>query len=206
MRTRDRILEAGLKLFNADGVARVSTSRIATEVEISPGNLHYHFKTKEEIVEWLVRRLEGRIDPLLDDDAPMGAIDDWWLHVHLSLEAIYDYRFVFYDLDYLLREYPRVATRIRRLTLHSLQSVRRQCGELARSGVMRASDEDLEMLALHIVFTGTCWLTFANVLPDPARSQPPSGLAAYQVLSLLGPYLADEPAHYLHYLKSKYVR
>ena len=206
MKTRDRILETSLALFNEEGVARVSTNRIATELEISPGNLYYHFKSKEQIVDWLFRRFENRVAPLVDSTEVMQALDDWWLHVHLSLEAVYQYRFLFHDLDFLVREFPGVAVRARQLTLRSLRGTRRQCGELASAGVLQASDEDLEMLALHIVFTGTCWLTFANVLPDDAHGQPPSGLAAYQVFSLLGPYLAAEPRHYLDYLRSKYLK
>ena len=48
--TRDRILQASLALFNADGLAAVSTHKVAAELGISPGNLHYHFKTKEQMV------------------------------------------------------------------------------------------------------------------------------------------------------------
>jgi len=54
--TRDRILEASLVLFNEHGIAAVSTHRIAAELGISPGNLHYHFKSKEQILSWLFRR------------------------------------------------------------------------------------------------------------------------------------------------------
>lgn len=206
MKTRDRILETSLRLFNEIGVAKVSTNRIATELEISFGNLYYHFKNKGQIVDWLFRRFENRLEPLVQGAESIRALDDWWFSVHLALEIVYEYRFLFRELDYLVREYPPVAARARNLTLRSLRSARRQCDELASAGVLRARDEDLEMLALHIVFTGTCWLSFANVLPDDATGQPPSGLAAYHMLSLLGPYLAEEPRQYLNYLRSKYLK
>lgn len=56
--TRDRILQASLALFNAQGLPAVSTHKIAAELGMSPGNLHYHFKAKQLIVEWLFRRFE----------------------------------------------------------------------------------------------------------------------------------------------------
>ena len=57
--TRDRILDAALALFNADGSHAVSTRHIAARLEISPGNLYYHFANKEEIVLCLYERIEA---------------------------------------------------------------------------------------------------------------------------------------------------
>jgi AcrR family transcriptional regulator len=66
VRTRDRILEAARTLFNDEGLAQVSTNRIATELDIRPGNLHYHFKKKEDLVGWLLRRLTESLRPFAD--------------------------------------------------------------------------------------------------------------------------------------------
>ena len=55
--TRKRILETALRLFNEFGTAAVSTNRIAAEAGISPGNLYYHYRNKEEIIRGLVEDL-----------------------------------------------------------------------------------------------------------------------------------------------------
>ena len=206
-RTRDRILEISLELFNRDGVAAVSTHRIATEVDISPGNLHYHFKTKQQIVEWLFRRFEGRVAPCLEAAATATAIDDVWLTLHMTFEAIDAYRFVYRDIAYLLNEYPDLEDAAQALVAANLIASRQLCLGLAESGVMQASIEDVEMLAMQMVFTTTCWFSFTRLTPRLARGDNAEpGFAAYYTLTLLAPYVVGDARDYLNYLRGKYLR
>ncbi len=55
--TRDRIVDAAVELFNAEGVGNVTTNHIAAHLGISPGNLYYHFANKEEIVRAAFARM-----------------------------------------------------------------------------------------------------------------------------------------------------
>ena len=57
MSTREKILDTALTLFNNEGTSAVSTNHIAEAAGISPGNLYYHFRNKEEIIRGLFERL-----------------------------------------------------------------------------------------------------------------------------------------------------
>jgi AcrR family transcriptional regulator len=206
-RTRDRILEASLALFNQDGLAAVSTHRIAAELGMSPGNLHYHFKAKQLIVTSLFRRFEERLAACMDAAAGVDAIDDVWLSLHLTFEAINEYRFVYRDVDYLLNEYPQLEARAQALTAHNLLAAKSLCAGLSDAGVIEANAEEVEMLALQIVFATTCWFSFKRLTPKRSTDpQAEPALAAYYTLTFLSPYVVGEARDYLNYLRSKYLR
>jgi AcrR family transcriptional regulator len=205
--TRDRILDASLRLFNNEGVAKVSTHRIAAELGISPGNLHYHFKTKKQIVTWLFRRFEDRLAPCIDASAAVTALDDLWLSLHMTFEAVDEYRFVYRDIDYLLNELPELETRAKALTARNLLAAQSLCGGLAEAGAIKAGAEDVEVLALQMVFTTTCWFSFKRLTPRSQRTQhSEAALAAYYALTILSPYVVGEARDYLNYLRAKYLR
>jgi len=202
--TRERILRTCLRLFNDQGAATVSTNRLATELDISPGNLYYHFKTKEQIVEQLVRRFEQRLAPIQKSSPAIEAVDDFWLALHFTFEAIHDYRFVFRDADYLARTFPSARKRLQSIIAVSIATTRAQCSTLAEAGILRVNAEELQTLAFHIVFTATCWSVFAKLAADDVGDSADTGRAAYQVLTLLTPYLNEESRHYILYLRGKY--
>jgi AcrR family transcriptional regulator len=204
--TRDRILSVSLGLFNNDGLASVSTHRIATETEISPGNLHYHFRTKEQIVLRLFRRFETRLSPCIEAHASAKALDDLWLALHLTFEVIDEYRFIYRDVDHLLNEYPPLEAEVRSLTARNLVAARNLIAGLNEAGAIRASTEDVEMLALQLVFTMSCWHSFKRITPGRLSSRDEPALAAYYTLTLLSPYVSDESRPYLDYLRSKYLK
>lgn len=211
MKTRDRILAQSLELFNAEGAPAVTTNAIAAELGMSPGNLYYHFKNKQQIIEQLLRRFDDVLASFATAPESVHELDDLWLALHLLFEKIHAYRFVYRDSDYLMREFPPLAQRLHRMTLAQLATLRLVYLGLAQRGVMRATEQEVELLALHTVLVITCWQSFTRLITDPGREagaghQNDAGRAAYHVLTLLGPYLEPEARPYLVYLTHKYLK
>ena len=58
MKTRDKIINTAIHLFNDQGTKSVSTNHIAAAAGISPGNLYYHFRNKEDIIRAIFEQMD----------------------------------------------------------------------------------------------------------------------------------------------------
>ena len=206
-RTVDRILEAALGLFNENGEGNVTTGMIADSLDMSPGNLYYHFKNKDAIVERLFERFEARIgvDPAPPADAA-AAIEDLWLYLHLMLEAIRDYRFLYRNLDDLLTRNRRMRAHFNRIVERKLGTVVALCQGLVEARAMRAGSAEIRTLAVNVLVVATYWLNFRAV--QDAHGETSSrdlAAGAYQVLALVAPYLVGDARVHLERLRRSYV-
>ena len=206
-RTRARVLAESLRLFNERGEAHVTTGMIADELNMSPGNLYYHFRNKDQIVEELFARFEERIG-VQPGPARGGpeAIEDLWLYLHLMLEAIWDFRFLYRNLDDLLSRNRRLRERFNRILDRKFEAVVALCRGLERSRAMRARPEEIRALARNVLVVATYWLNYQSVrgLSDD-RAAEAMGQGAYQVMALVAPYLAGDARRHLDRLSRSYI-
>lgn len=104
MSNREKILDTALTLFNDQGTAAVSTNHIAEAAGISPGNLYYHFKNKEEIIRELFERLFAANDAgyQLPTDRP-PTLDDLKGIIRFLYKILWEYRFIYRETLALLQ-------------------------------------------------------------------------------------------------------
>ncbi|HRN75724.1 TetR/AcrR family transcriptional regulator [Ottowia sp.] len=203
-RTPERIVETALRLFNEFGEPNVTTTVIADEMNISPGNLYYHYRNKDEIVNALFAEYEREIDALLTlrDTAPREA-EDIWFFLHLLFEIIWKYRFLYRDINDLLTRNRRVETHFQRILAHKQQTAVALCNGLAASGVLDATPDEVAALAVNITLVTTFWLSFEHARQP--RKPPDIGRGIYQVMSLAAPWLRGPARQLLQQLSQAYI-
>ena len=203
--TRQRILDASLAMFNAQGEPNVTTNHIADELEISPGNLYYHFRNKDDIIEQLFARFEERMDSALA--APEGrlpGLEDIWLQLHLVFEAIWDYRFLYRDLVEILSRNRRLRLRFARILKRADEQAHAVMRGLSQAGVMRASSDELAATATNVLVIATFWLNYASARGDKdEHAAIRAGIV--QVMMLLAPFLRDAERLHLNHLTRVYI-
>jgi AcrR family transcriptional regulator len=207
-RTRERILETSLALFNRIGATRVTTADIADEMNISPGNLYYHFGNKDEIVFELYAAYEARMLPLYSESGGRHVgVDDLWLWLHLLFEQMGSYRFLYRDLDELTSRNHQLRTRFGALLRKGVATMVELCRAMVDAETMRATDREVEALAQNVVLVASYWLSYDRIrrAAHDDASGPDAGRAAYQVLALFGPYLNDEARIYLDRIAVDYL-
>lgn len=205
-RTKERILATALDLFNRFGERGVTTSAIAEEMRISPGNLYYHFKSKEQIVEALFAAFRQEIERMLAaPEARPSDTEDIWLFLHLVFEAIWKYRFVYRDISDLVSRYRPLEVQFKRILAHKQRTAATILEGLAAGGRMRASRTDIEALSLNMTLIATYWLSF-DYVRNPRAPEDGSSLArgAYHVMALAAPYLAPHERELLDHLAERY--
>jgi len=203
--TRQRILDASLAMFNAQGEPNVTTNHIADELEISPGNLYYHFRNKDDIIEQLFQRYEERMDSaLVAPEGRLPNLEDIWLQLHLVFECIWDYRFLYRDLVDILSRNRHLRLRFARILKRAAGNATTVMRGLVQAGVMRASAREVDSTATNILVIATFWLNYASVRGD-RDEQESIRLGIVQVMMLVSPFLRDAERVHLDTLTSAYL-
>jgi AcrR family transcriptional regulator len=207
-RTRERILETSLALFNTHGAPQVTTADIADEMSISPGNLYYHFSNKDEIVLDLYERYEATVLPLYAHRGGRSLdVDDLWLWLHLLFESMWKYRFLYRDIDQLTSQSPKLGARFGALLRRAAITVIELCEGLTKARAMHASEREIESLAQNVVLVSAYWMSYDRVRrsAENAATEHHAGRAAYQVLALFAPYLDGDARAYFDRLAAEYL-
>ena len=209
-RTAERILETTLTLFNRFGEPNVSTTLISAELGISPGNLYYHYPAKDELINALFDHYERSLGELINASDGVRNVEDAWFFMHTLFELIWQYRFLYRDLNDLLSKNRRLETHFQWVLKNKTLAVKALLDGMSRSGAMTIDARDVEATATSMVALLTYWLSFEYVR-DPRNALEPANAehallrGAHHVLSLLLPYLEPGQRSHLRTLAAAYA-
>ncbi|MFJ4249236.1 TetR family transcriptional regulator [Pseudomonas sp. DTU12.3] len=195
IKTSERIVQNSLELFNQQGERSISTNHIAAHMEISPGNLYYHFPNKQAIIAVLFSEYEALVDSFLRPPQGRAAtVEDKRFYLKELLSAMWGYRFLHRDLEHLLDSDPELAARYRRFSQRCVIQGAAIYEGFVAAGILKMDRVQIESLTLNAWIILTSWVRFLCTTRENSNhlSEQAVKRGVYQVLVLEAGFVTDE--------------
>lgn len=171
--TKTKIKNSAIHLFNTQETLSVTTNHIAKEAGISPGNLYYHYKNKEEIVTDLYLDLSKRFEEInsfeniLLSSNPIKVLDNTF---ELMGEIFYEYRFLLRDSMVLIALYPSFKENFVRNQEKRIKQIESLLQFLLKENIIQYEENiNLERRAKMHWFITAYWQSFASSTGNVSR-------------------------------------
>lgn len=171
--TKTKIKNSAIHLFNTQETLSVTTNHIAKEAGISPGNLYYHYKNKEEILTDLYLDLSKRFEEInsfeniLLSSNPIKVLDDTF---ELMGEIFYEYRFLLRDSMVLIALYPSFKENFVRNQEKRIKQIKSLLQFLLKENIIQYEENiNLERRAKMHWFITAYWQSFASSTGNVSR-------------------------------------
>ncbi len=206
MSTKKRIIQASIDLFNEHGEQNISTNHIAAHLEISPGNLYYHFKNKTDILRHIFdlyrEHLQTRFIPL---DRNKDILEQLVAYVDSLFDLMWQFHFFYDNLDDILARDPELKKEYIALQDNLSEQVKAVLVGLKHSQIIDIDDEDIPDLAHSIKLMSSFWTPYVkthNLSGKILQSDIYQGVV--KVLLLFKPYSYGDGLTQITQLQNKY--
>ncbi|MCT2562810.1 TetR/AcrR family transcriptional regulator [Chryseobacterium herbae] len=162
MKTKDKILSKALELFNEKGYNNITTRHIAADLNISAGNLHYHFKHSEDIIKILFSELILKMDVLMNDLRKIEnkTLEDLYHFTFSTYEVFYSFRFIFMNFFDILKKIPVIESQYESINITRKDEFREIFEGFQKDHIFRSDIPDfiLGSLTTQIFIIADNWL------------------------------------------------
>lgn len=192
--TQLRVLQSALELFNAEGTAAVSASRIAERCGISKGNLQYHFPNKRDVVFAIFQLAIGEMNAGWYRDHLEPTLEHMAAMFVRQLQLIVKYRFFYRELADLLRQDPLLRRRYSENRERRFAVIEKFMQALAERGLMRLPQDERRLRSI-VEVTWILSENWVNYTEHQDREMSAATiLEGYRaILEVLRPYLCADP-------------
>ncbi|WP_278351917.1 TetR/AcrR family transcriptional regulator [Chryseobacterium gleum] len=185
MKTKDKILSKALELFNDKGYNNITTRHIAAELNISAGNLHYHFRHSEDIIKILFSELTLKMDELLNHmkEKEHKTLEDLYQFTFSTCEIFYAYRFIFISFIDILNQIPEIESRYEDINFSRKEEFQLIFSDLQKSHIFQKDVPRfiVDCLTEQIFIIADNWLTHNRLI---LKLSPKEAIQHYTLLQM----------------------
>jgi len=165
-KTKSRILEKAILLFNERGIPNVKLQHIADACNISVGNLAYHFKFKDDLLLTVANVIGEEIAPIVDEEKHFPFLIDFDNQLSHYYDKINKYAFYFLDVVELERSYPTIHEQRVKYINQMIDQIHRWTQENVKKTIFKKEihDEQYVHTAHAIWMIISFWMTQKKVL------------------------------------------
>jgi AcrR family transcriptional regulator len=162
MKTRDKIIQASIELFNEQGERNVTTNHIAAHLAISPGNLYYHFRNKEDIILSIYQEYARSLllETLPKVSADLKPLDSLVLYMDSVFQTTMKFRFFYSNLPVLLDKNPVLREKYVEVQQSISERVSQLLISLRSSDFIDFNDDELADIVSILRLINTFWVSF----------------------------------------------
>ncbi|SHK67123.1 TetR/AcrR family transcriptional regulator [Chryseobacterium polytrichastri] len=206
MKTKDKIVSKALKLFNEKGYNNITTRHIAAELNISPGNLHYHFKHSEDIIKQLFLELISQMDQMMTDLKKNESkdLESLYNFTYATFGIFYSYQFIFLNFLDILNKLPEIEAQYEILNIRRKEEFNIIFEGFQKNAIFRTDIPDFIMdhLLTQMFIFGNSWILHNKITLQLNKEEAVKHYTLVQ-MNLFYPLLNDEQQKLY---ESKYIR
>ncbi len=191
MKTKERIINAACELFNEHGERTITTNHIASYLGISPGNLYYYFRNKEQIIRAIFTEYETYLSESYGTLPSAGSLMQDYLDN--MFQGMWRFRFLYASLADILNRDQELHKRYLTAQQRVLTTGVGRLELLVEHKIMQIEPAMMQPLAEGIKMVVTFWISHLytqNADKPITESMVYQGVV--QVLVLLHGYITPE--------------
>ncbi|MEG0255552.1 MAG: TetR/AcrR family transcriptional regulator [Vagococcus sp.] len=181
-------MNESIKLFNHKDASSCNTNDIAEFLDMSVGNLYYHYKNKEHIIRSIfIERIAPAMDAIFFTTDNRETEDDVFMFFLALAKNTYKYRFFYTEMYTLLNNDEELKEFYSKRAQKVSDEITKMYDRWIENGIMKnISEFDKNILTENTWLIGQMWMTHARIMtPDKSANR----------------LIFDEVTHIYHALK-----
>ncbi len=206
MKTKDKVIQGSIELFNLHGERNVTTNHIAAHIGISPGNLYYHYRNKDDIIRSIYKLYEKNLDQMFQpQNSNSAGMDEMMYYLDRVFYSMWQFRFFYANLPDILARDSELQERYLVAQKSLYNRVIGTLSEVRDQGYITLDDEMMDDLAHTLKLVVAFWVSYQHTQTLTNITQVTISKGVLKVINIVKGYLTESGLIYMKAIEENYL-